>query len=121
MRISDWSSDVCSSDLEVQAEWHQQTGYLPITLAAYELTKRQGFYEENPGTETALIQMTGKAPTENSKGVRLGSFDQIRGVIDEELEAVWAGTKSAEEALNSAVERGNGLLDRKSTRLNSSH
>lgn len=97
---------------EVQAEWHQQTGYLPITLAAYELTKKQGFYEENPGTETALIQMTGKAPTENSKGVRLGSFDQIRGVIDEELEAVWAGTKSAEEALISAVERGNGLLRR---------
>jgi len=97
---------------EVQAEWHQQTGYLPITLAAYDLTKKQGFYEENPGTETALIQMTAKAPTENSKGIRLGSFDQIRTVIDEELEAVWAGTKTAEDALNSAVERGNVLLRR---------
>ena len=97
---------------EVQAEWHQQTGYLPITLAAYDLTKKQGFYEENPGTETALIQMTAKAPTENSKGIRLGSFDQIRTVIDEELEAVWADTKTAEDALNSAVERGNVLLRR---------
>ena len=97
---------------EVQAEWHQQTGYLPITLAAYDLTKEQGFYRENPGTETALIQMTAKAPTENSKGVRLGSFDQIRTVIDEELEAVWAGTKTAQAALDSAVERGNVLLRR---------
>jgi sn-glycerol 3-phosphate transport system substrate-binding protein len=97
---------------EVQAEWHQQTGYLPITLAAYELTKEQGFYEQNPGTETALIQMTAKAPTANSKGVRLGSFDQIRTVIDEELEAVWAGTKTAQAALDSAVERGNTLLRR---------
>ena len=97
---------------EVQAEWHQQTGYLPITLAAYDLTKEQGFYDENPGTETALIQMTAKDPTENSKGIRLGSFDQIRTVIDEELEAVWVGTKTAEDALDSAVERGNVLLRR---------
>jgi len=100
------------SQPEVQADWHQQTGYLPITLAAYDLTKEQGFYEENPGTETALLQMTGKAPTENSKGLRLGNFDQIRGVIDEELEAVWAGDKTAQAALDSAVERGNVLLRR---------
>lgn len=100
------------SQPEVQAEWHQQTGYLPITLAAYDLTKEQGFYQENPGTETALLQMTGKAPTENSKGLRLGNFDQIRGVIDEELEAVWAGDKTAQAALDSAVERGNVLLRR---------
>jgi len=100
------------SQPEVQADWHQQTGYLPITLAAYDLTKEQGFYKENPGTETALLQMTAKAPTENSKGLRLGNFDQIRGVIDEELEAVWAGDKTAQAALDSAVERGNVLLRR---------
>jgi len=100
------------SQPEVQADWHQQTGYLPITLAAYDLTKEQGFYQENPGTETALIQMTAKDPTENSKGLRLGSFDQIRGVIDEELEAVWSGDKTAQAALDSAVERGNALLRR---------
>jgi sn-glycerol 3-phosphate transport system substrate-binding protein len=100
------------SQPEVQADWHQQTGYLPITLAAYDLTKEQGFYKENPGTETALLQMTAKAPTENSKGLRLGNFDQIRGVIDEELEAVWPGDKTAQTALDSAVERGNVLLRR---------
>jgi sn-glycerol 3-phosphate transport system substrate-binding protein len=100
------------SSPEVQAEWHQETGYLPITTAAYELTKSQGFYEENPGTDVAIIQMTGKAPTENSKGVRLGSFDQIRAIIDEELEAVWAGSKDAQAALDSAVTRGNELLRR---------
>ena len=56
--------------------------------------------------------MTGKAPTGNSKGLRLGSFDQIRGIIDEELEAVWAGQKTAQQALDSAGERGNQLLRR---------
>lgn len=100
------------SSADIQAKWHQDTGYLPITMAAYEQTKASGFYDANPGTDIAVIQMTGKAPTANSKGVRLGNFDQIRGIIDEELEAVWAGDKSAKDALDNAVERGNQLLRR---------
>ena len=56
--------------------------------------------------------MTAKAPTANSKGLRLGSFDQIRGIIDEELEGIWSGDKSAQEAMDSAAERGNQLLRR---------
>ncbi len=100
------------SEPEIQAKWHQDTGYLPITHAAYEMTKESGFYEENPGTEIALLQMTGKEPTANSKGIRLGYFDQIRTIIDEELEAVWAGDKEAQAALDSAVERGDELLRR---------
>lgn len=100
------------SSPEIQAKWHQDTGYLPITQAAADLTREQGFYEENPGTDIAVKQMTTNEPTENSKGLRLGSFDQIRTIIDEELEAVWAGDKSAQEALDSAVERGNPLLRR---------
>lgn len=97
---------------EIQAKWHQDTGYLPITLAAAELTREQGFYDANPGTDIAINQMTGKAPTGNSKGLRLGSFDQIRGIIDEELEAVWAGDKAAQDAMDSAKTRGDQLLRR---------
>ena len=96
----------------IQASWHQNTGYLPITMAAYEQTGAEGFYNANPGTDIAIIQMTGKPPTGNSKGLRLGSFDQIRGIIDEELEGVWSGDKTAQAALDSAVERGNKLLRR---------
>ena len=100
------------SSSAIQAKWHQDTGYLPITITAYEQTKAEGFYQSNPGTDVAIIQMTAKEPTGNSKGLRLGYFDQIRGYIDEELEAVWAGDKTAEAALNNAVERGNQLLRR---------
>jgi sn-glycerol 3-phosphate transport system substrate-binding protein len=100
------------SSSEIQAKWHQDTGYLPITSAAGDLTREQGFYDENPGTDVAVTQMTAKEPTANSKGLRLGSFDQIRTIIDEELEAVWSGDKSAQEALDSAKERGDALLRR---------
>ena len=108
--VAEFLSFLSTSD--IQAAWHQNTGYLPITLSAYDQTKASGFYNENPGTDIAIIQMTSKAPTGNSKGLRLGSFDQIRGLIDEELEAVWSGDKTAQAALDSAVERGNRLLRR---------
>ena len=95
---------------EVQADWHQFTGYLPITYAAYELTKKQGFYEKNPGTETALIQMTLNNPTENSKGLRFGNFVQMRAIMYDTLEAIFAEKKTAEQGLNDAVGKGNKLL-----------
>ena len=100
------------SSTDIQAKWHQDTGYLPITAAAGEKTKADGFYDANPGTDIAVIQMTTNAPTANSKGLRLGSFDQIRGIIDEELEAIWSGDKTAQAAMDSAAERGNKLLRR---------
>ena len=95
---------------EVQAWWHQNTGYLPITQAAYELSKSQGYYDKNPGAEISIKQMTLHPPTENSKGLRLGSFVQIRNIIEEELEQALAGKKPAADALKAAQERGNELL-----------
>jgi len=95
---------------EVQAGWHQNTGYLPVTRAAFDLTRAQGFYDRNPGAAISIEQITLKPPTENSKGVRLGSFVLIRDVIDDELEQAFSGKKSAQAALDSAVERGNRLL-----------
>jgi len=94
----------------VQAYWHENTGYVPITNGAYELMQKLGFYESNPGRDTPILQMMRKAPTENSKGLRFGNFLQVRGIVYEELESVWAGKKSAQEALDSAVKRGNKLL-----------
>ena len=95
----------------VQSASHQLTGYLPITTAAYKLTEDSGFYKKNPGTDIAVTQMIRKV-TDKSRGIRLGNYLQIRTIEDEELEQVWAGKKSAQEALNSIVLRGNELLDR---------
>ena len=100
------------SSPEVQAWWSQETGYVPITTAAYELGQEQGFYAENPGTDTAIQQLSLNTPTPNSRGIRFGNFVQVRDVINEELEALWAGDQTAQEALDNAVERGNELLRR---------
>lgn len=95
---------------EVQMEWHKDTGYVPITYAAYEMTKTAGFYTQNPGAEVAIKMLTNKPPTPNSKGLRFGNFVQGREVIEEEMEAVFAGKKEPKAALDEAVKRGNEIL-----------
>ena len=95
----------------VQAASHQLTGYLPITKAAFEVTDRSGFYAKHPGADVAVNQMIRKV-TDKSQGVRLGNYAQIRTIEDEELEQVWAGKKTAKQALDSIVQRGDELLTR---------
>ncbi|MBB2970778.1 sn-glycerol-3-phosphate ABC transporter substrate-binding protein UgpB [Mesorhizobium sp. RMAD-H1] len=98
------------SSPDIQARLHQVSGYLPVTLKAYEETKKSGFYEKNPGRETPIIQMMGKAPTENSKGVRLVNLPQVRDIENEEFEKMLAGQQTAQQALDNAVSRGNAAI-----------
>ena len=98
------------SSPKVQAWWHQETGYVPITKAAWELSKKQGFYKTNPGTDTAIKQLSLNTPTPNSRGIRFGNFVQIRDIINDEMEALWNGSKTASNAMDSAVKKGNKLL-----------
>lgn len=101
------------SQPEVQAQWHQATGYLPITRAAYEITKAAGFYQKHPGADVGIQQMTnGGPPKAYSRGIRLGNHLMIRAVVDEELEQTWSLQKAPKQGLDDAVRRGNDLLRR---------
>ncbi len=98
------------SDTDRQVRVHQQSGYLPITKAAYQKSKESGFYKDAPYLETPLLELTNKEPTENSRGLRLGNMVQLRDVWAEEIEQALAGQKSAKDALDAAVTRGNAML-----------
>ena len=60
--------------------------------------------------ETPLKELTNKEPTENSRGLRFGNMVQMRDIWAEEIEAALAGQKTAKEALDAAVARGNAML-----------
>jgi len=96
----------------VQAKWHQETGYVPITTAAAEVTEKEGFYKKFPGREVGVQELTLNPPTANSKGLRIGNFVQIRDIVDGELENVWSGKKDAKTALDDAVKAGNDQIKR---------
>ncbi|MEQ1616577.1 MAG: sn-glycerol-3-phosphate ABC transporter substrate-binding protein UgpB [Hyphomicrobiaceae bacterium] len=98
------------SDTDRQMKLHIESGYLPITNAAYEKTRASGFYEKNPGRDTPLVSLANKAPTENSRGLRFGNMVQIRDMWAEELEAALQGSKPPQKAMDDAVARGNVVL-----------
>ncbi|MCG8564694.1 MAG: extracellular solute-binding protein, partial [Desulfobacterales bacterium] len=95
---------------EMQAFWHKETGYFPITVDAYANLKANGYYRENPLQEVGILQLNRANPTTISRGLRLGYFVQIRNIINEELEQVWNGKKSPQNALDDAAKRSNAQL-----------
>jgi len=100
------------SQPDLQVRWHEQTGYVPITNAAFAAAQKAGYYEKVPGADIAIKQLTNKPPTPNSKGLRFGNYVQGREVIEEEMEAVFAGKKDAKTAMDDATRRGNDILRR---------
>jgi len=98
------------SQVEPQAYWHQQTGYLPITEATYYLSKKKGFYEKNPAAEVAVLEVINGKITPNTKGIRLGNYPIIRDKIIDYLEKAFSGELSAKEALDRAIQEGNEVL-----------
>jgi sn-glycerol 3-phosphate transport system substrate-binding protein len=99
---------------EVAAKWHTDTGFLPVTRTAFERVRATGFYNQpaNAGADIPIQQMLrgGGQMTENSMGIRLGGFVEIRTIIQEELERAFQGQQTAEQALANATTRGNVVL-----------
>ena len=95
---------------DMQELWHMETGYFPITITAYEDLKKKGYFEENPYQEVGILQMTRRKPTKNSRGLRLGYFVVIRNIINEEMELIWNGSKTPQQAMDDAVSRSNDKL-----------
>lgn len=97
---------------EQQAQWSKATGYVPVTTAAYELMQKQGYYDKYPAAQVAVEELTLHKPSAGWKGIRLGAYVQYRKIINQELENVWSGEKTAEEALDSATKRTNQAMQR---------
>ncbi len=95
---------------ENDAVWHQNTGYVPVTLGGYELSKKQGYYEKTPGADLAILQLTRGELTPNSRGFRLGRMAELRNIFSEELEKALQGQQGAQAALDAVVARGNRVL-----------
>lgn len=96
---------------EIQTYWHQQTGYLPITEAAYYLAKKKGFYKNNPAAEIAVLEVMNAKRTPFTKGIRLGNYPVIRDRIIDYLEKAFFEELTPKRALDKAVEEGNVLLE----------
>ncbi|QPA27286.1 extracellular solute-binding protein [Brucella anthropi] len=97
---------------ETQVWWSKNTGYVPVTTTAYEALKSEGYFEQHPTRAIAVEQLMRKPNSDNSLGFRFGNSNQANIFIMEEVMAASLGQKPAQEALDSAVTRGNEVLRR---------
>ena len=100
------------SQPEVDAQWHMDTGYVPVRRASYAIARDRGFYRENPGADVPIEQLLrgGGQLTENSRGIRLGGFVEIRTIMEEEMERAFQGQQTAEQVLANSTTRANQVL-----------
>jgi sn-glycerol 3-phosphate transport system substrate-binding protein len=96
---------------EVQYVWHKDTGYVPITNAAYELAKADGYYESTPDAEVGILQLS-QPVGEWTKGYRLGFYVQIREVMYNQFEGIFSGETSVDDAFANIEKDANDLLAR---------
>ena len=89
----------------VAAEWHQKTGSLPWTHAAYIASERTGFYDKLPGL-AGIMKAAATSVGAATRGIRLPNYDKVRDVMDAQLDAVWSGQKPPKQGLDDAVRLG---------------
>ncbi|MFK5978056.1 MAG: extracellular solute-binding protein [Rhizobiaceae bacterium] len=107
--VADFLSFLTSPDM--QYFWHKETGYVPITNAAYELAKSDGYYKTTPDAEIGIIQLN-QPGGEWTKGYRLGYYVQIREVMYKQFDNIFSGKSSVDDAFKAMEEESNALLVR---------
>src|SRR3546814_2142299 len=105
MRISDWSSDVCSSDLLCAADYLRQEHQAPAILIGHSLGG------------AAVLAAAGEVPEARAVATIAAPADAVHVV-----ENFKADLSTIEQSGMAVVTlAGRKFTDRKSTRLNSSH
>ena len=84
---------------------------MPITEAAYELAKSDGYYDANPDAEVGIQQLSLDGG-EWTKGYRLGYYVQIREVMQREYDKIFSGATSVPDAFKAIKEDSDKLLER---------
>lgn len=96
---------------EIQYYWHRETGYVPVTNAAYDMARADGYYTQFPSAETGILQLLLPAG-EWTKGYRLGFYPQVRDVINRETGKIFSGETSVDDALKTIDSEGDAILAR---------
>jgi len=92
---------------ENTSRWAAKTGYLPVRRAALEQTELKEYIAANPHYQTCLNQLErlGFEPT-------VSYWEQVRGELGEELERVYRGRATVNEALEAAEQRAKNVMQR---------
>src|SRR3546814_8521377 len=114
MRISDWSSDVCSSDLAKRFfSWSHAVAQFMLQPHAEEAAVRRGV--------EAFAEIRTYVEAQIDDRLSTGSTDDVLGLLAAAKDREGLSLDEITATAMQLVFAGAGTSDRKSTRLNSSH
>src|SRR3546814_11841294 len=105
MRISDWSSDVCSSDLAIREEDHPRYAAAMAALSDAAFAAYRGLVYDTPGFKNFFRAMT---PIAEIATLKIGSrpSSRTKSSAIEELRAIpWVFRRSEERCVGESVVR----------------
>jgi sn-glycerol 3-phosphate transport system substrate-binding protein len=109
-QVASWKLESFLTNAVNQEAWSHATGYLPANTDVASSETQESFLSENPAFEVFIAQVEGSPIETNTAGCVTGAMTAIRSSNINELQAAFAGTKTADEALDSAADAATELL-----------
>jgi sn-glycerol 3-phosphate transport system substrate-binding protein len=102
---------------EQQAEWFAGSGYLPVSRAAVDLPAARDVVAKYPLFQVALDLYLSSPTTPAALGALLGPFWQVREALNTGVEAMLAGAKEPDQALEDAAAKANQVIEEYNQRV----
>lgn len=94
---------------ESQAYWNTETGYFPVTTAAYDEEVFQENIAEYPQFQTAIDQLHDSSP--EYVGALLSVFPEARSTVESEIESMLNGNVDVETAVSNMADAINESIE----------
>jgi sn-glycerol 3-phosphate transport system substrate-binding protein len=102
---------------EQQAEWFAGTGYLPVRHSATDLPAAKDVVAKYPQFQVPLDLYLVSPTTPAALGAVLAPFYQVREALNQGVEAMLAGTKDPDQALEDAAEESDRIIEEYNQRV----
>ncbi len=99
------------SEEEQQVDWFEKTGYFPVTKAAVEKEMNTQFFSESPNHLTAFLQLLLSKKAVSTQGALIGTFPEVRQIVEEAVEKTLQGDMTPQEAMEEASARVDRSLE----------
>ncbi|MBL8484670.1 MAG: glycerol-3-phosphate ABC transporter substrate-binding protein, partial [Rhodocyclaceae bacterium] len=91
---------------ESQVEWQREAGFLPLNRAGLLAATQSSLLKDDlAGIRVAIEQLTHKPATNASSASRYADRADIRQMLNDALDDLWADRKPAKQVLDDAVAR----------------
>jgi len=102
---------------EQQAEWYAGSGYLPVSISAYELPAAKEIEARYPQFKIAADLYLGASTTSAPLGPLLGPHLEVADIIVRAAEEMLVGDEDPIDAINDAAQEANGVLQEYNRRV----